>query len=152
MKYYNIRFPRTSRLFRMSPNHRSPPHSAPRLALLAIALSAPLAAWAQDPRHSSEPSDLDAVIVRASPLAKSAEDLTQPIEVLAGERLDEMKASSLGETVNRLPGIQSSYHGPGVGRPIIRGMDGARVQVPLPPDTVCTDLRYLRPLAGEGAL
>ena len=113
----------------MSPNHRSPPHSAPRLALLAIALSAPLAAWAQDPRHSSEPSDLDAVIVRASPLAKSAEDLTQPIEVLAGERLDEMKASSLGETVNRLPGIQSSYHGPGVGRPIIRGMDGARVQV-----------------------
>src|SRR5690606_23364694 len=39
------------------------------------------------------------------------------------------KASSLGETVNRLPGIQSSYHGPGVGRPIIRGMDGARVQV-----------------------
>ena len=29
--------------------------------------------------------------------------------------------------------------------------DGARVEVPLPPDTVCTDLRYLRPLAGEGA-
>ncbi len=101
---------------------------APRIALLAAALATPLAAWAQDPRHS-EPADLDAVIVRASPLAKSAEDLTQPVEVLAGERLDEVKASSLGETVGRLPGIQSSYHGPGVGRPIIRGMDGARVQV-----------------------
>src|SRR5690554_5959405 len=98
------------------------------LALLA-AFSGPLAANGQeDPRHT-EPTDLDAVIVRASPLAKSAEDLTQPVEVLAGERLDEAKASSLGETVNRLPGIQSSYHGPGVGRPIIRGMDGARVQV-----------------------
>lgn len=101
---------------------------APRIALLAAALAPSLAAWAQDPRHD-EPADLDAVIVRASPLARSAEDLTQPIEVLTGERLDEMKASSLGETVSRLPGIQSSYHGPGVGRPIIRGMDGARVQV-----------------------
>ena len=30
--------------------------------------------------------------------------------------------------------------------------DGARVEVPLPPDTVCTDLRYLRPLAGEARL
>lgn len=96
---------------------------------LLVALSAPAMADTQDdPRHT-EPKDLDAVIVRASPLAKSAEDLTQPVEVLAGERLDEVKASSLGETVGRLPGIQSSYHGPGVGRPIIRGMDGARVQV-----------------------
>src|SRR5699024_7513866 len=107
---------------------RFPAPSRLCLALLA-ALVVPLAAHAQeDPRHP-EPTDLDSVIVRASPLAKSAEDLTQPVEVLAGERLDEMKAASLGETVNRLPGIQSSYHGPGVGRPIIRGMDGARVQV-----------------------
>ena len=30
--------------------------------------------------------------------------------------------------------------------------DGARVQVPLPPETVCTDLRYLRPLSGEAHL
>ena len=51
------------------------------------------------------------------------------MEVLAGERLDAAKASSLGETVNKLPGVQSSYFGPGVGRPIVRGMDGARVQV-----------------------
>lgn len=107
---------------------RSPAPNALFFALIA-ALAMPLTAHAQDdPRHT-EPTDLDAVIVRASPLTKSAEDLTQPVEVLAGERLDEVKASSLGETVSRLPGIQSSYHGPGVGRPIIRGMDGARVQV-----------------------
>ena len=73
---------------------------------LLVALSAPAMADTQDdPRHT-EPKDLDAVIVRASPLATSAEDLTQPVEVLAGERLDEMKAASLGETVNRLPGIR----------------------------------------------
>ena len=79
-----------------------------------------------DDRHGEQ---LDAVIVRASPLPQTAEDLARPVEVLAGARLDEAKANSLGETVNRLPGVQSSYFGPGVGRPIIRGMDGARVQV-----------------------
>ena len=49
--------------------------------------------------------------------------------MLAGSRLDEAKAGTLGETVARLPGVQSSNFGPGVGRPIIRGLDGARVQV-----------------------
>ena len=34
--------------------------------------------------------------VRANPLARTAEDLARPVEVLAGERLDEAKASSLG--------------------------------------------------------
>src|SRR5688500_14841120 len=55
--------------------------------------------------------------------------MARPVDDLACARLDEAKANSLGETVNRLPGVQSSYFGPGVGRPIIRGMDGARVQV-----------------------
>ena len=100
-----------------------------RLALaLCLALASLPAAAEADPRHT-EVKDLSAVIVRATPLPQTAEDLTRPVEVLAGERLDEAKANSLGETVNRLPGVQSSYFGPGVGRPIIRGMDGARVQV-----------------------
>ena len=95
---------------------------------VAIALVA-LPAWAQDdPRHDAV-KDLTGIVVRANPLARTAEDLTRPVEVLAGERLDEAKASSLGETVSRLPGVQSSYFGPGVGRPIIRGLEGARVQV-----------------------
>jgi iron complex outermembrane recepter protein len=104
----------------------------PRRSALCLALAlglASLPAVAQeDPRHD-EPTDLDTVIVRATPLPKTAEDLTRPVEVLAGARLDEAKANSLGETVSRLPGVQSSYFGPGVGRPIIRGLDGARVQV-----------------------
>jgi iron complex outermembrane receptor protein len=108
------------------------PRRRPLHIALALALAAPLAAapaLAQnDPRHD-EVKDLSAVVVRATPLPQTAEDLARPVEVLAGERLDEAKASSLGETVNRLPGVQSSYFGPGVGRPIIRGMDGARVQV-----------------------
>src|SRR5690606_8861833 len=105
---------------------------------LALALLPALAAAADgpvevasdqtDPRHD-EPKTLQAVQVKATPLPDTADSLAVPVEVLAGERLDAAKASSLGETVDRLPGVQSSYFGPGVGRPIVRGMDGARVQV-----------------------
>ena len=113
--------------------------SLPRPLPLSIALAAALMtgspllhaapATAADQEHGHEPVDLNAVEVRATPLAGTAEDLTRPVEVLAGEKLDEAKASSLGETVSRLPGVQSTYFGPGVGRPIVRGFDGARVQV-----------------------
>ncbi len=100
----------------------------PLSAAILLALATAPALAQEDARHD-EVKDLSAVVVRATPLPQTAEDLARPVEVLAGARLDEAKANSLGETVNRLPGVQSSYFGPGVGRPIIRGMDGARVQV-----------------------
>src|SRR5690606_30621249 len=74
-------------------------------------------------------TDLDSVVVNANPLPDDAESLIRPVEVLTGARLDEARSSSLGQTVGKLPGVQSSYFGPGVGRPIVRGFDGARVQV-----------------------
>lgn len=104
-------------------------HLAIGLALVASATAHAQEAPRQHDARHDEVKDLSAIVVRATPLPQTAEDLTRPVEVLAGERLDEAKASSLGETVNRLPGVQSSYFGPGVGRPIIRGLDGARVQV-----------------------
>lgn len=76
-----------------------------------------------------EPSDLPTVEVTASPLAGDAESLARPVEVLQGDALDRAKAATLGETVSKLPGVQSTYFGPGVGRPILRGLDGPRVQV-----------------------
>lgn len=105
----------------------------PRRRLLALSLAAALPLHAQEhPRqhdHASEPKTLQTVEVRATPLADTAENLAMPVDVLAGARLEEAKAGTLGETVARLPGVQSSNFGPGVGRPIIRGLDGARVQV-----------------------
>ncbi|MFC3813825.1 TonB-dependent receptor [Lysobacter sp. GCM10012299] len=98
---------------------------------LALAIALPLSAQAADDQDTNHdhPTDLAGVEVKATPLAGTAEDLARPVEVLAGEKLDEMKANSIGETVSKLPGVQSSYFGPGVGRPIVRGFDGARVQV-----------------------
>ena len=111
-----------------------PVRARPRRHLLAVALLLALPVHAEDAppqqaAHDRQPKDLAAVEVRATPLADTAESLTAPVDVLAGSALDEAKAGTLGETVGRLPGVQSSNFGPGAGRPIIRGLDGARVQV-----------------------
>lgn len=100
-----------------------------RLALaLAIALPLSAGAHAQSSAHPTT-TTLDAVQVTAVPLGGDAEDLAHPIEVLHGEALDDRKSGSLGETVASLPGVQNGSFGAGVGRPIIRGQEGPRVQV-----------------------
>jgi len=98
---------------------------------LAAAMLPSLAMAAEDAgnhrdRHLTE---LSTVKVTASPLQGDAESLARPVDVLAGERLDEQKAGTLGDTVAKLPGVQSTFFGPGVGRPIIRGQEGPRVAV-----------------------
>ena len=113
-----------------NPSPRHLPRPARLAAALVLALAAlPAAAEEAARDHDHGVTDLDALTVRANPIARTAEDLTRPVAVLAGERLDEAKAGSIGETVSRLPGVQSSFFGAGVGRPVIRGLDGARVQV-----------------------
>ena len=100
-------------------------------ALLAEgrAAAAPAPAPAPQDEHHEPPVDLDRVVVRATPLTLTAEDLALPVEVLTGHELDVAKGATLGDTVDGLPGVQSSWFGPGVGRPILRGMDGPRVRV-----------------------
>lgn len=97
----------------------------------ALLLTCSSVTWAQDAHeheHEQATEQLDAVVVTASPLKQSAEELTRPVSVLAGAELDDRRAASLGDTVASLPGVQSAGFGPGVGRPVIRGLDGARVQ------------------------
>ena len=99
----------------------------------AILLALPAAARADAPeadgKHAHDTATLDAIEVTASPLRNAIDDLARPVSVLAGEELDARRAGTLGETLERQSGVQSSYFGAGVGRPIIRGQDGARVQV-----------------------
>ena len=49
--------------------------------------------------------------------------------VLSKEELEGSLMPTLGETLAELPGISSSYFGPGASRPVIRGLDGPRVRV-----------------------
>ncbi|WP_286071390.1 TonB-dependent receptor [Stenotrophomonas sp. 57] len=111
-----------------APIPRFKPHSL-ALALAALLPSVAFAAGDDDSHRDRHLTELSSVRVTASPLQGNAESLARPVEVLAGERLDEQKAGTLGDTVAKLPGVQSTYFGPGVGRPIIRGQEGPRVQV-----------------------
>lgn len=113
---------------RKPPRRRSPLSLALSLALLGTAAQG----WAATADADAVPQstkDLDTVVVNASPLRGSAESLAKPVDVLVGEELDRAKSSTLGDTVSKLPGVQTTYFGTGVGRPIIRGQEGPRVQV-----------------------
>jgi iron complex outermembrane receptor protein len=113
--------------------HALPRHFNRRLLAVALSAALPGLALAADDNDASGQShhltELSTVKVTASPLQGPAESLARPVDVLAGERLDEQKAGTLGDTVGKLPGVQSTFFGPGVGRPIIRGQEGPRVQV-----------------------
>lgn len=104
------------------------PHAL-SLALAAALLPSLAFAAGQDAPRDRHLTELSEVKVTATPLQGDAESLARPVDVLAGERLDEQKAGTLGDTVAKLPGVQSTFFGPGVGRPIIRGQEGPRVAV-----------------------
>ncbi len=102
-----------------------------RAVAAALAISTTFATAAEaTPDHDRERAKpLEKLVVTASPLGQGVEEIAKPVEVLAGTDLDARKANSLGATLESLPGVQSSYFGPGVGRPVVRGLDGARVQI-----------------------
>ena len=98
--------------------------------LLVLAISMALSAEVlADPQSTDPEKTLDKVIVKADPLGNDVEGLVQPATVITGADLDTKKSNTLGETVTSIPGVTSSYFGPGVGRPVIRGQDGARVAI-----------------------
>ena len=105
--------------------------AALRLAWPALlpSLLAPLPLGAQESEPAEDPVQLEAVTVKASPFARSRDDLVQAAEVLAGKELDRKRKATIGETLENELGVSTTDFGPGVGRPVIRGQGGARVQV-----------------------
>jgi iron complex outermembrane receptor protein len=107
---------------------------------VATSLGAPVLAFAGEPAPQStavgtgaagrgDVRNLDGVVVTAVPLGQTADQIVQPVAVLAGSQLDDARAVSLGETVSAIPGVQTTALGTAVGRPVIRGLDGPRVSV-----------------------
>ena len=102
-----------------------PPH---RLKRNCYALVAACGAWSGCAlAQTAQP--LTEVRVTATPLASDGLDPAQPASVLRGAELNRRQAATLGETLLLEPGVQSSGFGIGAGRPVIRGLDAARVRV-----------------------
>ena len=110
---------------------RHPKFVAARAAILFCCLldstaTAQTSLPATQSTNSAPPSIVEEVIVRAHPL--SAEGLAQPVSILKEDELQRALASSLGETLGKLPGVHTSSFGQAVGRPVIRGLGGPRVK------------------------
>jgi len=96
------------------------------IALAAIGLVYSSAAA----QTESDAMALPSVVVTADPREnRSADELVQPVSVLVGDELERRLAGTLGEVLEGLPGVANADYGPGVGRPVIRGLQGSRVQV-----------------------
>ncbi|MCM2254913.1 MAG: TonB-dependent receptor [Vicinamibacteria bacterium] len=69
------------------------------------------------------------VVVSAQTDPRAAFELAAPVTVLGADQLALRLQPSLGETVALLPGVNSTYFGPGSSRPVIRGLGGDRIRV-----------------------
>jgi iron complex outermembrane recepter protein len=61
--------------------------------------------------------------------ARSQFEVFQPTAVLAGQELSKELEMSLGATLENQPGVASRSFGPAPARPVVRGLDGDRVQI-----------------------
>ena len=77
--------------------------------------------------HAQASTQLDDVTITSRALGNAA--LLEPAQQLSGAALTQRQGSTLGETLDNLPGIANSSFGPNVGRPVIRGMEGDRVRI-----------------------
>ena len=102
----------------------------PLVAAVSMALAVPTLGFSQYDREDNRETVTDRITVMADPLGDRAPDeLVRPVSVLAGEELERRRAATLGEMLDGLPGVANSDFGPGVGRPVVRGLQGSRVQV-----------------------
>ena len=95
-------------------------------ASLALALAATLTtSYAQQADHASE---LEEVVVTASPIGDP-----DRLATIAGsadrDQLLRSGGNTLADALQQVPGVTSSGHAAGAGRPVIRGMDANRVRV-----------------------
>jgi len=104
--------------------------ASPRLRALIASLiaAATTTATAQD-AATTPITELEEVIVTATPLRTTVMETAQPVWVLSGEALQRDLATNLGDTLANRPGLSATSFGPIASRPIIRGQGGLRVQV-----------------------
>lgn len=95
-----------------------------------LSASTTLLADNTDSDHShSEIHDMDPFIVNASIAPRSSRDMLNPATVVAGDRLEQEMASTVGAVLDGQPGVHSTSFGAGSSRPVIRGLEGVRLRI-----------------------
>ena len=100
-------------------------HSLTRSAV-AAAVSLVLSTYVVDVCAQTA-TQLDEITITSRTINNAA--LFVPTQQLSGTALTQRQGSTLGDTLDQLPGIANSSFGPNVGRPVIHGLDGERVRL-----------------------
>ncbi len=90
-------------------------------SLVGLALAAP--ALAQDA------ADTQVIRVTATPLGTPADAVVGSVDVVTRAELVRNLDGNVADTIDRLPGVSSTYFGPASGRPVVRGLGADRVRV-----------------------
>jgi len=73
--------------------------------------------------------ELSTISVTGNPLGVGSDALVIPISILNGRELANRRESTLGDTLNGIPGVAATHFGPNASRPVIRGLDAERVRI-----------------------
>lgn len=104
-------------------------HAKCMLAAMAAAVHAATVHAQVSNTANTPPVTLQEVVVTGNPLGSELFELAAPVSVLGGQDLFLQRKSTLGETLNTLPGVSSTSFGPNASRPVIRGLDGDRIRI-----------------------
>lgn len=91
--------------------------------------AAGVAALIAGPAHAQAAKEVEEFVVTAAPYVVSMDSVTTSVEVLKRDDLDTAPSAGLGDVLSGLPGVRSTFFGPGASRPVIRGLAGPRVLV-----------------------
>jgi len=107
----------------MNNNQAALPSFAPKAIFLALSCLFLNNAFAE------EVIELSAISVTGNPLGVGSDALVVPVSTLSGRELSNRRESTLGDTLNGIPGVSASHFGPNASRPVIRGLDAERVRI-----------------------
>lgn len=98
--------------------------------LLMAAAVAPLLIGVANAQSSDDDERREStVIVTAPGPERSADELVGNATALDREEILETLSGTLGDTLDRQPGVSTTFFGPGASRPVLRGLGAERVQV-----------------------
>ncbi|HPG24204.1 MAG TPA: TonB-dependent receptor [Myxococcota bacterium] len=116
---------------RIRPGHRT---GGPTLAFLTLLLAGPAASEPTDDAHAHEHpharhEETEEIVVTGSPLEHDRDELAIPIERIDRSELIGHLGSTLGESIQHVPGIATTGFAGGASRPVVRGQDAYRTEV-----------------------
>lgn len=103
------------------------------LLLGTAALSAPAFAQQAPAPAAGDQADIHAQtpaqIVVTAAFNRDRADIISGVSVLQGQELTQAIRPTIGETLDRTPGVSATSFGPNASRPVLRGLQGERVRI-----------------------